>query len=54
MGFNVVDTTSEFPANLNSDADIDKHDDLMATGKLGLVNKRGTVCRIVDFAPGFD
>jgi hypothetical protein len=54
MGFNVVYTTSEFPASLNNDADLKKHDELSATGKLGLVNKNGTVCRIVDFAPGFD
>ena len=54
MGFNIVYTTSEFPVGLNEDADIKKHDELLATGNLGLVNKNGTVCRIVDFAPGFD
>ena len=53
MGFNVVYTTSEFPASLNADADIKKHDDLMSSNKLGLVNQDGTVCRIVDFAPGW-
>ena len=54
MSFNVVYTTSEFPAILNSDVDIRKHDDLIASKKLGLVNPGGTVCRIVDFAPGFE
>ena len=54
MGFNVIYTTSEFPASLNSDADITKHDELTASRKLGLVNPSGTVCRIVDFAPEFD
>lgn len=54
MGFNVVYTTSQSPPNLNGDADLATHDALMATGKLGLVNKGGSVCRIVDFAPGFD
>jgi len=54
MGFDVVYTTSEFPASLNSDKDIKTHDELTESGKLGLVNKGGTVCRIVDFAPGFD
>ncbi|RSL56836.1 hypothetical protein CEP53_006687 [Fusarium sp. AF-6] len=54
MAFNVVYTTSEFPASLNDDDDIKKHDAVIASGKLGLVNKNGTVCRIVDFAPGFD
>ncbi|KAF5529621.1 cupin [Fusarium mexicanum] len=54
MVFNVAYTTSEFPPSLNDDVDIKKHDEVLASGKLGLVNKNGTVCRIVDFAPGFD
>ena len=52
--FNVVYTTSEFPASLNDDKDLKAHDELMASKKLGLVNPNGTVCRIVDFAPGKD
>ncbi|KAJ0427085.1 hypothetical protein BJY00DRAFT_8231 [Aspergillus carlsbadensis] len=51
MAFTVAYTTSEFPADLNNDADIKKHEDLKASGKLGLVNPHGTVCRFVDFAP---
>ena len=54
MGFNVIYTTSEFPANLNNNADIKTHDAVTSSGKLGLVNPKGTVCRMVDFAPGFD
>ena len=54
MGFNVVYTTSSFPASLNNDSDIISHDTLLSSGKLGLVNPGGTVCRMVDFAPGFD
>ena len=54
MGFNVVYTTSQFPPSLNDNVDITKHDNLTASNKLGLVNPGGTVCRIVDFAPGFD
>jgi quercetin dioxygenase-like cupin family protein len=54
MAFNVVYTTSEFPPALNGDADIANHDKVMASKQLGLVNKNGTVCRIVDFAPQFD
>jgi hypothetical protein len=54
MGFNVVYTASTFPAVLDSDTDIKAHDALAATGKLGLVNPGGTVCCIVEFAPGFD
>ncbi|CAJ0552442.1 Ff.00g064210.m01.CDS01 [Fusarium sp. VM40] len=54
MAFNVAYTTSEFPPSLNNNSDIKMHDELLSSGKLGLVNKNGTVCRIVDFAPGFD
>ncbi|KAJ5855367.1 uncharacterized protein N7529_009311 [Penicillium soppii] len=52
MAFNVV-YTSQFPADLNNDADIKKHEQLQ-TSKMGLVNPGGTVCRIVDFAPSND
>lgn len=51
-GFDVVYTTSEFPASLNGDKDLKAHDELMSSKKLGLVSPNGTVCRIVDFAPG--
>jgi hypothetical protein len=51
MGFNVIYTTSEFPASLKDDKDLKTHDALTASGKLGLVNPHGTVCRMVDFAP---
>ncbi|KAI4854091.1 hypothetical protein E4T44_00412 [Aureobasidium sp. EXF-8845] len=54
MAFNVVYTTSEFPASLNDGKDLTTHDKLISTGTLGLVNKNGTVCRVVDFAPGYD
>jgi hypothetical protein len=53
MGFNAIYTTSETPTDLNADADITKHDQVMASGSLGLVNPGGTVCRIVDVAPGY-
>ena len=52
VGFSVMYTTSEFPASLNDDKDINDHERVVASGKLGLVNPRGTVCRVVDFAPG--
>lgn len=51
MAFNVIYTTSSFPPNLNSDADLQAHDTLLQSGHLGLVNPNGTVCRVVDFAP---
>jgi quercetin dioxygenase-like cupin family protein len=51
VGFSVMYTTSEFPTSLNDDKDIKDHDKTMAAGKLGLVNPRGTVCRVVDFGP---
>ena len=50
--FNVIYTTSDFPVSLNNDKDLQTHDELLSSKKLGLVNKNGTVCRIVDFAPG--
>ncbi|KAL9127417.1 MAG: hypothetical protein Q9217_003713 [Psora testacea] len=52
MAFNVVYSTSEMPVSLNDRKDIKTHEDLMSSGKLGLVQPNGTVCRIVDFGPG--
>lgn len=49
MAFNVV-YTSQFPADLNNEADVKKHEQTTAE-PMGLVNPGGTVCRIVDFAP---
>ena len=54
MAFNVAYTTSQFPANLNDNADIKTYDKVLSSGRLGLVNPHGTVCRTVDFAPGFE
>ncbi|KAJ5630149.1 Cupin 2 conserved barrel [Penicillium herquei] len=51
MAFNVAYTTSEFPANLNNDADLAAHENVIQSGNLGLVNPNGTVFRIVDFPP---
>ena len=51
VGFNVVYTTDTFPVSLNDDADIKSHQETISGGKLGLVKKGGTVCRIVDFGP---
>lgn len=53
LAFSVAYTTSEFPANLNNDADVEEHKKVMASGQLGLVNPKGTVLRCVDFAPGY-
>lgn len=52
MDFNVIYTTSQFPADMNNDLDIAAHEKKVALGKLGLVSPGGTVCRVVDFAPG--
>ncbi|GAB7337123.1 hypothetical protein MBLNU457_g2521t1 [Dothideomycetes sp. NU457] len=52
MSMGVCWTTS-FPSQLTKDADVAKHDELMSSGKLGLVNEGGTVCRTVDLAPGY-
>ncbi|KAL8715714.1 MAG: hypothetical protein Q9220_000381 [cf. Caloplaca sp. 1 TL-2023] len=51
MAFNVVYTTSVCPPSVNNDIDITNHGNVMQSGKLGLVNPNGTVCRIVDFGP---
>lgn len=51
VGFNVVYTTSAFPPSMNDEVDIKSHEATMASGELGLVQKNGTVCRIVDFSP---
>ncbi|RMZ77945.1 hypothetical protein DV738_g4105, partial [Chaetothyriales sp. CBS 135597] len=53
MAFQVAYTTSESPVSLNNDEDLTKNDALVASGKLGLVNPGGSVCRVVDFAPGY-
>ncbi|WPH03404.1 Hypothetical protein R9X50_00628400 [Acrodontium crateriforme] len=54
LGMSVAFTT-EFPADLNNDADVKSHEKKMADsgGKLGLVSAGGTVLRYVDFAPGY-
>ena len=52
MAFNQVFTTT-FPADLNENKDIKAHDTLIESGKLGLVNPKGVVCRMVDFKPGY-
>lgn len=52
MSMGVVYTT-QFPAKLDNEADIKTHDELLASNKLGLVNGGGTVCRMVDFDPGY-
>lgn len=51
ISLHAVYVTSEFPPNLNGDADIASNDELLSAGTLGLVHKGGIVCRIVDFAP---
>ncbi|KAL2126384.1 hypothetical protein VTI74DRAFT_1015 [Chaetomium olivicolor] len=53
LAFSVPYTTSTFPPDLNSDLDLQQHDRLLSSDKLGLVNPRGTVLRCVDFAPGY-
>src|SRR4051794_36441853 len=45
-------TTASFPADLNNDIDIQKHNEHTASGKRDIVKPNGTICRWVDFAPG--
>ncbi|KAJ5807940.1 Cupin 2 conserved barrel [Penicillium riverlandense] len=49
--FDLIYTTGQFPVNLNGDADIRAHEQLIQSGQLGPVNPNGTVCRVVDFGP---
>ncbi|KAL8719570.1 MAG: hypothetical protein Q9225_003444 [Loekoesia sp. 1 TL-2023] len=51
LDFNVVYTTSTSPPSLNDEADISTHEKVVGSGKLGLVNRNGSVCRMVDFGP---
>ena len=51
MAFDVLYTTSDFPVNMNDNADLKTHNSLMAQGRIGLVQPGGTVCRMVDFGP---
>jgi hypothetical protein len=50
MAFNQI-FTDEFPADLNNEKDVKLHDDIISSGKLGLVKKNGVVCRMVRLAP---
>jgi len=52
MFFNQI-FTNTFPADLNDEQDITTHEKKIKEGKLGLATKSGTVCRQVDFAPGY-
>lgn len=52
MAFNVVYTTSSFPPDMNHDADLAAHDQIVRADGLGLVNPNGTVARVVDLGPG--
>ncbi|KAI0173031.1 hypothetical protein GGR52DRAFT_541657 [Hypoxylon sp. FL1284] len=53
MGFNQIYTNS-FPAELNENADVKFHDEMITGGNLGLATKGGVVCRMVDFAPQYE
>ncbi len=53
MALGTIYTTSQFPANLNNDADIKGHNDLLQKGPPSIVIPGGTIIRCVDFAPGY-
>src|SRR5436190_1959421 len=52
-GYKVLYTTDTFPVDFHDDKDVKKHQDLMGTGRLGLVSPGGLVFRVVDFSPGY-
>ncbi|KAL8670350.1 MAG: hypothetical protein Q9168_005108 [Polycauliona sp. 1 TL-2023] len=51
MDFNVVYNTSVPKPSMSDDVDLKTHESVIESGKLGLVNPNGSVCRIVDFGP---
>lgn len=51
IAFNAVYSTSTSPPSLHDETDISTHQRLIISGKLGLVNPNGSVCRIVDVGP---
>lgn len=53
LAMSVAYTTS-FPPDLNKDADVQQHEQKVASGNLGLVSGGGTVLRYVDFAPSYE
>ncbi|KAI1077938.1 hypothetical protein F5B20DRAFT_247873 [Whalleya microplaca] len=53
MGFNQI-YTNPSPPDLNNDADVKFHDNIISGGKLGLATKGGSVCRMVDFGPRYE
>ncbi|KAL6242885.1 hypothetical protein RBB50_009985 [Rhinocladiella similis] len=48
----LVYTSNGLPMDLNDEADIKAHKEAEESGNLRIVKKGGTICRIVDFAPG--
>ena len=54
VAFHIAYATSRMPVWLTDEEDMIMHENVMTSNKLGLVNPGGTVCRVVDFAPGFD
>lgn len=48
MAFNQI-YTDDFPADLTDEKDVKSHDEIIASGKLGLVRKNGVVCRMVRY-----
>lgn len=53
MDFSLMFTTSKFPVSMNGDKDIQGYQDYLKTPP-AIVIPGGTVCRTVDFPPGFE
>jgi quercetin dioxygenase-like cupin family protein len=47
----LVYTTSKFPMDLTDEKDLKEYQNVVSSGNLSIVQKNGTVCRIVDFGP---
>ncbi|KAI1617010.1 cupin domain-containing protein [Exophiala viscosa] len=51
VNFQLMYTTSEFPTDMNGDADVKRYQQFLQGEKPGLTIKRGSVLRVVNFAP---
>ncbi|MCJ1245769.1 hypothetical protein MMC30_002973 [Trapelia coarctata] len=50
-GFNLIHSTHSLPLSFNNDADQKAHEEFAAQTPVPLVNKAGSICRIVDLGP---
>jgi quercetin dioxygenase-like cupin family protein len=52
LAYNVLYSTT-YPESLQNDGDLERHEAIQDTGKLGTVRPNGTVLRVCEFSPGY-